>query len=64
VDFRKWKIGEGLLWLGFLGVAAVSLDHGGPENGVAIAGLFALAAIGVRATRSGVPSSEGNKGED
>jgi hypothetical protein len=50
VDFRKWLIGEGLLWLGFVGLAVLSLDHG-PENGVAITGLFALAAIGVRATR-------------
>ena len=50
MDFRKWLIGEGLLWLAFVVVAVLSLDHG-PENSVAIAGLFALAAIGVRATR-------------
>lgn len=50
MEFRKW-IGEGLLWLAFVAVAVISLDDNGPDNGVAIAGLLALAAIGVRATR-------------
>lgn len=48
--FRISAIGEALLWLGFSVLTVACLDRG-PENGIAIAGLLALAAIGVRATR-------------
>lgn len=46
---KKLRIGEGLLWIGFaVSVAAATEDA---DNAVTLAGIFALAAIGVRATR-------------
>ena len=62
MDLRKWPIGEAVLWLAFAAVAVMSLDRG-PENGVAIAGLLALAAIGVRATRPVVAAAVKADGE-
>lgn len=52
VNFRKWRFGEGLLWLGFVALAVIAFEDRGVDNAVALTGLFALAAIGVRATRS------------
>jgi hypothetical protein len=59
MNYRKWRYGEALLWLAFIALATISLDANGPENSVAVAGLFALSAIGVRATRSVETASPG-----
>ena len=42
---------EPALWAGFLYLSFVSLQDSAPNDAPTIAGLFALAAIGVRATR-------------
>lgn len=54
--------GEPLLWIGFLIAAVASLDGSASENTSTVAGLFVLAAIGVRATRSdnATPSTPDN----
>lgn len=44
------RIGEGLLWLGFVGFA-VGAQGRKVEDAVSLGGLCVLAAIGVRATR-------------
>ena len=49
MNLRNLRYGEGLLWLGFAFCVLFSLD-GEMENAPMLAGLFALAAIGVRAT--------------
>ncbi len=46
------RLGEPLLWLGFLASIALTFDRPTHFDGTTIAGLFVLAAIGVRATRS------------
>jgi hypothetical protein len=45
---KRFRYGEALLWLGFVLSAATSVDGKGD---VILAGIFVLAAIGVRATR-------------
>jgi hypothetical protein len=56
--------GEPLLWLGFLGGIVACVGPNPPENAVAVTGLFALAAIGVRATRQDmIPSDVRTSGE-
>ena len=45
------QLGEPLLWVCFFASAFVSLIDHVVVNGPTICGLFALAAIGVRATR-------------
>lgn len=46
---RKLRLGETLLWIGFAVCVAYATD--GKDGAVTLAGIFALAAIGVRATR-------------
>lgn len=45
------RLGEPLLWLGFVAGMIAAFDHSSSIDGPTIAGIFALAAIGVRATR-------------
>lgn len=47
---RQVKFGEAFLWLGFVFFAVSTLD-GNMDEAAMMAGLCALAAIGVRATR-------------
>lgn len=44
------RIGEGMLWLGFVGFVVGAQGHK-VDDAVSLAGLCLLAAIGVRATR-------------
>lgn len=46
---RKLRFGEALLWIGFAVCIAYVVDRN--EQAVTLSGIFALAAIGVRATR-------------
>lgn len=46
---RRFKLGEALLWLGFLFFTAAYMN--GKDEALMLAGLWVLAAIGVRATR-------------
>lgn len=46
---KKVRWGEAFLWFGFVASIAYLVD--GSENAVTMAGVFAIAAIGVRATR-------------
>jgi hypothetical protein len=49
---RGFHWGEAALWLAFaVAVLAATQDGSGREAAVTLAGIFALAAIGVRATR-------------
>lgn len=50
MNLHNLRYGEALLWLGFAFFVASSLDER-MDNAPMLAGLFALAAIGVRATR-------------
>lgn len=52
-------IWEPLLWIGFLFFAIFSLENDAPDTAPTVAGLFALAAIGFRATRIGTIDDEG-----
>lgn len=46
---RRLRLGEALLWIGFAACVVFATD--GKDETVTLAGIFALAAIGVRATR-------------
>lgn len=46
------SIWEPLLWTGFLLLSILSLGDDAPDAAPTVAGLFALAAIGFRATRT------------
>ena len=46
---RKLRLGEALLWIGFAFFVFAAAN--GKDDTVTLAGIFALAAIGVRATR-------------
>lgn len=46
------SIWEPLLWTGFLLLSFLSLGDDAPATAPTVAGLFALAAIGCRATRT------------
>lgn len=49
---KAFPFGEAALWLGFLWFAASAMDsYRSSEDAVMMAAVFALAAIGVRATR-------------
>lgn len=50
MNLRNLRYGEVVLWLGF-GFFVVSSLDGRMDNAPMLAGLFALATIGVRATR-------------
>ena len=54
--------GEIALWVGFVGFCVIGLDgQRNADNATTIAGLFALAAIGVRATRISSGASAENE---
>ena len=48
---RAIRYGEGTLWVLFLFFALTAMDSGGSDVKATLAGISALAAIGVRATR-------------
>jgi hypothetical protein len=54
--------GEIALWIGFVGACAIGLGgESNADNATTVAGLFALAAIGVRATRVSSGASAENE---
>ena len=54
------KYGEWSLWIGFAILGLGGLLNGS-SDAVTMAGLCALAAIGVRATRPGAPGSDNDR---
>lgn len=56
------SIWEPALWIGFVVFSLLSLEPDAPDNAPTVAGLFALAAIGLRATRS--PKNAGIEAQD
>jgi hypothetical protein len=49
---KTFPYGEAVLWLGFLFCAVVAMGDRYDLDTITLAAVFALAAIGVRATRS------------
>jgi len=50
------RSGEAFLWIAFLAAIVISMLDKAPTNSTTVAGLLALAAIGVRATRIEQPA--------
>lgn len=57
---KRIRFGEALLWLGAAFFVASAMD--GRDEAVALAGLFVLAVIGVRATRVDPPEAPKDAG--
>ncbi|WP_406852985.1 hypothetical protein WEU32_04185 [Brevundimonas sp. BH3] len=49
--FKTFPYGEAALWLGFIWVVVLAMDDSFDPDTIMLAAVFALAAIGVRATR-------------
>jgi len=54
-NLKRIRLGEAVLWMGAAFFVASAMD--GRDEAVTLAGLFVLAAIGVRATRVDLPEA-------
>ncbi len=50
-SIKRFSYGEAALWLGFVWLALIAMDNRYDADTITLAAVFALAAIGVRATR-------------